>query len=224
MKNITILIVLVLFTCFAYANKFEGKWLVTKIYYPNNYFSEIKYPKSFELKEVNGKHEGNYTDQFDYKCDFILSKIINAGNELLLLTCGTTKHSTSWAPLHKVKLIDDKLVGSVITKTQRFIWYAKKIPLLDGSYKFSHKYAEHPNMPSISLDAVIKNGRIKLTNNDKDGVFPLGVIDEGEIFWHEESSQWIIANSKEDKEAKEVGSCTSGPSQIDLVKKIYWTC
>lgn len=125
MKHLALVIILALFSPITIANKFVGSWEVTKVDYPENYFGEIKYPKYFKLTELNGKVGGTYKDQFEFECEFPLAIIINDGNELLLLNCGTTKHSSSWSPLHKVKLIDGKLVGSVITNTQRFVWYAE---------------------------------------------------------------------------------------------------
>lgn len=104
--------------------------MVTEVDIPETYYGEIKYPKYFELIEKEGEISGTYKDQYDYECSFALSVLVNDGNELLLMNCGTTKHNTSWAPIHKVKLIKGRLVGSVITKTQRFIWYAEPIDSL----------------------------------------------------------------------------------------------
>ncbi len=97
-------------------------------------------------------------------------------------------------------------------------------PLADGFYVFQQRYAEHPHMPGILLDTEIKQGKIYLTNNDRAGVFPLGLIDEGELYWHPRSGQWIIVNSAQDKSATEVGGCSDGPVMVDLKKRIYWTC
>lgn len=102
--------------------------------------------------------------------------------------------------------------------------FAKDIPLPDGNYTFHHKFAEHPNMPSIKLNAKIEGNRIILINNDKKGVFPLGLIVDAPLYWHEKSKQWIILNFEEDKNALDVGGCSDGPEVIDLIRKIYWTC
>jgi len=91
-------------------------------------------------------------------------------------------------------------------------------PLADGFYVFQQRYAEHPHMPGILLDTEIKQGKIYLTNNDRAGVFPLGLIDEGELYWHPRSGQWIIVNSAQDKSATEVGGCSDGPVMVDLKK------
>lgn len=96
--------------------------------------------------------------------------------------------------------------------------------LADGTYVFSHRFAEHPNMKSISLEAIIKNGEISLINKGPSDIFSKGVIKKGEMFWHEKSGEWIILSTAEDKHAEHVGGCTDGPEVIDMAKKIYWTC
>ena len=101
---------------------------------------------------------------------------------------------------------------------------ATEIPLNDGTYKFTHRFAEHPTIPSITLDAKIEDGKITLVNPVTTDVFSEGVIDHGELYWHIPSNQWIVANSEKDKAAIEVGGCTDGPSVIDLEKMEYWTC
>lgn len=75
----------------------------------------------------DGRLVGYYRDQFNYECEFPLAEIVNGGEELLLMVCGTTKSNLSWAPLNKVKLIKGKLVGSVVTFDQQFIWHAKRV-------------------------------------------------------------------------------------------------
>jgi hypothetical protein len=97
-------------------------------------------------------------------------------------------------------------------------------PLQSGTYTFQHKFAEHPDMPSISLTAKISRGRIKLINNSQSAVFPKGVIASGKLMWHASSSEWIIGHNKSDQFAKEAGGCSDGPEVVDLELKIYWTC
>jgi len=102
--------------------------------------------------------------------------------------------------------------------------YANEIPLKDGSYIFTHRFAEHPNMESIKLSTTIKNGVITLTNTTNSDVFPLGIIENGKISWHQKSQQWIIRDSSEDLNAIEVGGCSDGPSVIDFKIMVYWSC
>lgn len=96
--------------------------------------------------------------------------------------------------------------------------------ITDGTYALVHKFAEHPNMPSIAVEAVVKSGRVSLFNHDVADVFPKGLIKEGELFWHAPSKEWVIVVSEEDKHAEHVGGCTDGPEVIDFEDKVYWTC
>lgn len=125
-----------LLTNIASANDFLGMWQVTKVDMPETYFGEIKYPKYFEITETESGVSGYYRDQYNLECNFLLSELVNNGNELPLMNCGTTKSEQAWAPLHKVKLINGELVGSVVTYGQVFVWYAspvKNLPLTEPS-------------------------------------------------------------------------------------------
>jgi len=98
------------------------------------------------------------------------------------------------------------------------------IPLATGRYEFAHRYAEYPDVPSIKLIVEIIGDQIELTNADSDEVFPFGVVEKGTLMWHAASGQWIIGHDDGDRVADEVGGCSDGPSVVDLVKLIYWTC
>jgi hypothetical protein len=97
-------------------------------------------------------------------------------------------------------------------------------PLRDGDYSFTHRFAEHPNMPSIHLLAQIRGRQITFVNNDKADVFPMGVIAQGVLTWHAASRQWIVGTGPESASAPDVGGCSDGPEVVDLEKRIYWTC
>jgi hypothetical protein len=102
---------------------------------------------------------------------------------------------------------------------------SKQAPLPDGDYTFTHRFAEQPAMPSITMHVRIRGRRVIVTNDDgPTDVFAKGVVDEGLLLWHAASQQWIIGDSEADKDAPEVGGCSGGPEVIDLAKKIYWTC
>lgn len=101
---------------------------------------------------------------------------------------------------------------------------APEMPIQPGSYVFTHRFAEHPEMGSISLQVVIEGRHIVLTNETPSDVLPLGVIAEGDLVWHARTNQWIIAQGDEDAEAAEVGACSDGPEVVDLVEKVYWSC
>ena len=112
----------------ANADGFVGQWRVIEVIENAEYpwHEEIKYASSFVIEESGGKMVGRYIDQHDYECDFEFVALINDGHELLLGHCGGTKHSTSWAPIHKVKIVDGKLHGLVVTSDKKFEWIAEK--------------------------------------------------------------------------------------------------
>jgi len=99
-----------------------------------------------------------------------------------------------------------------------------EFPLGEGTYRFAHRFAEHPSMPSIELEATIRDGRIELVNRRASAVFPAGVVTEGMILWHPRSGQWIVAQDEASRDAPEAGGCSDGPEAIDPVARIYWTC
>lgn len=101
---------------------------------------------------------------------------------------------------------------------------APPLPLPSGTYEFRHRYAEHPDIPSLVLQARIDGRRIVLVNPVAADPFPAGVLAEGELAWHAASSQWIIVSSPEDAAATDVGGCSDGPEVVDLVARVYWTC
>jgi len=100
---------------------------------------------------------------------------------------------------------------------------SNQAPISNGSYTFQHKFAEHPNSESISLDVKITGSKITVTNNNELSTWPKGVVEEGQLFLHS-SKKWIITHNESDKQATEVGGCTDGPTVVDLIKKVYWTC
>jgi len=99
-----------------------------------------------------------------------------------------------------------------------------RIPLGSGEYEFVHRFAEHPSIRSIRVDVRIDGSHIAVYNHESDSVFPLGLLEQGTLLWHAGAGRWIIGNSDEDSLAPEVGGCTDGPTTVDLVERIYWTC
>jgi len=102
--------------------------------------------------------------------------------------------------------------------------FAIEIPIADGKYIFNHKYAEQPEVESITFEAVIKGRSIVLINKSESKVFPKGIIEQGEIFWHSQTEQWIIISTEIDKTTPNVGGCSGGPTVIDFQNMIYWSC
>ena len=99
-----------------------------------------------------------------------------------------------------------------------------ELPIESGTYRFQHKFAEHPSMPSIEVTVVIDGRRVKIVNEQATDVFPKGTLAKGILLWHPDSRQWIIGKNKADREVSDVGGCSDGPEVIDLTDKVYWTC
>ena len=130
-STIRYLVLLALVSCsIAHADGFVGQWQVVDVVENSEFpwHEEIKYPRSFVIEEKNGVLKGRYTDQYGYECDFETVSLINNGNELLLSGCLSTKHATSWAPIYKVKNVDGKLRGLVVTSDKKFEWLAERSP------------------------------------------------------------------------------------------------
>ena len=114
------------------------------------------------------------------------------------------------------------ILGSGCVAAQQKI----ELPLKDGEYIFTHKFAEaeQHTIQSIKVTVKIKGNHIAVINNDKFDVFPEGILEEGTLMWHTKSQQWIIAHQPSDADLDDVGGCSDGPTVIDLRKRIYWTC
>lgn len=98
------------------------------------------------------------------------------------------------------------------------------LPLKSGSYTFRHQFAEQPNSGSAPVTVKIKGNRISVFNHAKSMGFPKGLIEKGTLIFHQKSQAWIISTSDDDINANEVGGCSDGPTVLDLMNKIYWSC
>ena len=124
-KQIITVFIILITTSSVFADDFTGEWKVVKVIQSDNYMGEIKYPKWFKIENAQSGHlKGTYKDQYDYENKFQTITLINNGRELLLSLCCETKHPESWAPLHKVKIIDGKLHAYVVTNHVEFEWIA----------------------------------------------------------------------------------------------------
>lgn len=108
------------------ADDFSGTWKVVTVTYGDTYMGEIKYPEWFSIDGKNGVLAGRYTDQYGAAGEFEKVVMINKDRELLLSLCCGTKHAESWAPLHKVKMMDNGMLsGVVVTNRFEFSWRAE---------------------------------------------------------------------------------------------------
>jgi hypothetical protein len=97
----------------------------------------------------------------------------------------------------------------------------------DGVYTYSIAYAEWGGKTlgstctvRIKGDSifVIHDGNKTVTGKKGD------IFDSGIIMKHRKTGKWIIGHNKKDRDAKEIGGCSDGPSEIDFKRKIFWNC
>ena len=116
------------------------------------------------------------------------------------------------------------LVAACIFTTGCAATGSPALPIRSGHYTFQHRFAEHPAIPSLSVDVTIRGSHIVVVNPRASDAFPAGVLAEGELMWHAGSGQWIIGQGDRDRSAVDVGGCSDGPEVVDLVGRVYWTC
>ena len=98
------------------------------------------------------------------------------------------------------------------------------IPIASGEYEFTHRFAEHPAIPSIRLKVQVEGAHVVFVNPEASDPFTAGVIDEGTLMWHAASEQWIVGREPADRSLPDAGGCSGGPEVIDLRNRVYWTC
>lgn len=97
----------------------------------------------------------------------------------------------------------------------------------DGTYTYSIAFAEwNGKSLGTTCTVIIKGDSIKVIHNGKGNLTGRkeDILDQGIIMRHTQTGKWIIGHSKQDKDAKEIGGCSDGPSVIDFKRKKFWSC
>ncbi len=97
----------------------------------------------------------------------------------------------------------------------------------DGIYTYSIAFAEwNGKSLGATCTVIIKGDSIKVVHNGKANLTGKkgDILDEGVIMKHTKTGKWIIGHSIKDKNAKEIGGCSDGPSEIDFKRKRFWSC
>jgi hypothetical protein len=105
------------------------------------------------------------------------------------------------------------------------ITYAQKPK--DGTYTYAIAYAEwNGKSLGATCTVIIKGDSIKVVHNGKANLTGKkgDILDQGIIMKHNKTGKWIIGHSIKDKDAKEIGGCSDGPSVIDFKRKKFWSC
>jgi len=96
----------------------------------------------------------------------------------------------------------------------------------NGTYTYAVAFAEWNGKSNGATCTVkIKGDSVTVIHNGGNLTGTKGeIIDKGILMKHTKTGKWIIAHSKEDKDAKEVGGCSDGPAVIDFKRKKFWMC
>lgn len=97
----------------------------------------------------------------------------------------------------------------------------------DGTYFFTIKDLEYHGMVVGKCKAIVKGDSIRLVflSGNLTLIKPGDVYEEGLLMKHKKTKQWIIARSKEDVNAPEVGPCSeNGPRTIDFKRRVIEQC
>jgi hypothetical protein len=95
----------------------------------------------------------------------------------------------------------------------------------DGKYTYKIAYAEWQGKSlGATCLVVIKGDSITIFNDGSTSGEKGSIIDRGVILKHQKTGKWIIAHSPQDKFAKEIGDCSSGPGIIDFKRNVFESC
>lgn len=97
--------------------------------------------------------------------------------------------------------------------------------LKDGTYTFDIAFTEWDGKSlGSTCSIIIKGDSITIINDGSLSGKKGEIIDKGVLRKHQATGKWIITHSKEDINAKEIGGCSGGPLEIDLINKKLWLC
>ncbi len=97
----------------------------------------------------------------------------------------------------------------------------------DGIYTYALAFEEWQGKSlGATCTVQIKGDSIKIINDGSGNLTGKkgDIIDEGILMKHIKTGKWIIGHSVKDKDAKEIGGCSDGPSVIDFKRKKFWSC
>jgi hypothetical protein len=97
----------------------------------------------------------------------------------------------------------------------------------DGTYTYSIAFAEWQGKSlGATCTVIIKGDSIKVIHNGKGNLTGKkgNILDQGIIMRNTKTGKWIIGHNSKDKDAKEIGGCSDGPSIIDFKRKKFWSC
>jgi hypothetical protein len=95
-----------------------------------------------------------------------------------------------------------------------------------GTYTYAMAFAEwNGKSNGATCKVVIKGDSIKVYHNGTGNLTGKKgeILDQGIIMKHTKTGKYIIAQKLSDINAPEINGC-EGPTIIDFIKKLFWTC
>ena len=221
-----------------YANFMPGEWLP---YNDRSYLKDI-YALAKEkgigmggpdIKVYNKGHMNNgYKFLKQYSKDIITGLAVQDGN-YELINPQTGKPVT----IDEIYELGKNYIGLdyIFWCTEEPFYTKEVLPFLkgstigkpkDGTYTFAIAFAEWQGKSNgTTCTVIIKGDSIKVVHNGTGNLTGKkgDILDEGIIMKHK-SGKWIIGHNLKDKDAKEIGGCSEGPSVIDFNSKRFWSC
>lgn len=104
-----------------------------------------------------------------------------------------------------------------------------ELPIKSGTYNFQHRDAEFSHSPGYPVIATIRGNNIVVAYEGQNSCLseirgPNNVLYDATLMWHRKTAQWIMGYEDADRDADEVGGCSTGPDTIDFENRILWTC
>lgn len=104
-----------------------------------------------------------------------------------------------------------------------------ELPIKSGTYNFQHRDAEFSHSLGYPVIVTIRGNNIVVTYEGQDSCLreirdSNNVIYDATLMWHRKTAQWILGYEDADRDADEVGGCSTGPDTIDFENRILWTC
>jgi hypothetical protein len=96
----------------------------------------------------------------------------------------------------------------------------------NGIYTYSIAFAEwNGKTNNTTCSVIIKGDSIKVLHNGTGNLTGKkgDIIDQGIIMKHNKTGKYIIGHEIDDVDAPVIDGC-EGPSIIDFIKKLFWSC
>jgi hypothetical protein len=97
----------------------------------------------------------------------------------------------------------------------------------DGIYTYTIAFAEWQGKSNgATCTVIIKGDSIEIIHNGTGNLTGKkgDILDQGILMQHIKTGKWIVGHKLNDKDAKEIGGCSEGPSIIDFKHRRFWLC